>query len=112
MDKEGPPEGYGADQRVVVLLGMPEAVTMANHQILDTLQARARSPSPASPSPPGPTCPGVRTLCMLTRARAPSSTRPQVGPPGSVGAMAPSVGGGGNKRGAEDDDYDAKRARV
>ena len=39
MDKEGPPEGYGADQRVVVLVGLPEAVTMANHQILDTLQA-------------------------------------------------------------------------
>ena len=38
LDKEGPPEGFGADQRVVVLLGSAEAVTMANHQILDTLQ--------------------------------------------------------------------------
>jgi len=38
MDKEGPPEGFGIDQRVVVLVGNPGSVTLANHQILDTLQ--------------------------------------------------------------------------
>jgi len=65
MDKEGPPEGFGMDQRVVVLVGSPGSVTLANHQILDTLQG-----------PGGP------------------------------------VGGIGVKRGADEDSYGNKRARM
>lgn len=68
LDKEGPPSGFGVEQRVVVLVGTPSAVTLASHQVLDTLQGPATAPPPM-------------------------------------------VGGVGMKRGADDDDYEAKRAR-
>ena len=75
MDKEGPPEGFSADQRVVVLLGSAEAVTMANHQILDTLQvAPALSLSPSLFTHPAKTLPVERASRPASRPN-PSEAR-------------------------------------